>query len=173
MQYRLEETQRMLSNESSSDDDAKKIIPENSEKEMQFLFAKNDTETVALTTTEDNDIMMDAVNMAVNAQLNSYRANINGTEDINHGVYTMCISDKVERTIKNGSWGSSNGSPSSSTHTQDVKVQSSTPNKSTKTKVVISKSLKKKAKKIECPGLKAYLMSFKKKCKFQLEIKLD
>ena len=173
MIYRLEETQRMLSNESSSDDDAEKIIPESSEKEIQFLFAKNDTEAVALTTTEDNDIMMDAVNMAVNAQLNSYRANINGTEDINHGLYTMCISDKVERTIKNGSWGSSNGSPSSSTHTQDVKVQSSTPNKSTKTKVVISKSLKKKAKKIECPGLKAYLMSFKKKCKFQLEIKLD
>ena len=173
MQYRLEETQRMLSNESSSDDDAKKIVPEKPKKEMQFLFAKNDTETVALTTTKDNDIMMDAVNMAVNAQLNSYRANINGTEDINHGLYTMCISDKVERTIKNGSWGSSNGSPSSSTHTQDVKVQSSTPNKSTKTKVVISKSLKKKAKKIECPGLKAYLMSFKKKCKFQLEIKLD
>ena len=62
MQCRLDETQRMLSNESSWDDDAKKIIPENSEKEMHFLFAKNDTETVALTTTEDNDIMMDAVN---------------------------------------------------------------------------------------------------------------
>ena len=64
MQYRLEETQRMLSNESSSDNDAKKIIPENSEEEMQLLFAKNDTETVALTTTEDNDIMMDAVKRA-------------------------------------------------------------------------------------------------------------
>ena len=169
MQYRLEETQRMLSNESSSDDDAKKIIPENSEKEMQFLFAKNDTETVALTTTEDNDIMMDAINMAVTAQINSNKANSNGIKEINHGLYTMCVSNNVERAIINGSV----GSPCSSTHTQDVKVQSSTPNKSTKTKVVISKSLKKKAKKIECPGLKAYLMSFKKKCKFQLEIKLD
>ena len=159
MQYRLEETQRMLSNESSSDDDAKKIIPENSEEEMQFLYAENDTETVALTTTEDNDIMMDAMNMAINAQLNSYRANINGTEDINHGLYTMCMSDKVERAIINGS----NGSPSSSTLPQDVEIQSSTPIKSTKTKVVISKTLKKKAKKIECPGLKAYLKSFKKR----------
>ena len=159
MQYRLEETQRMLSNESSSDDDAKKIIPENSEEKLQLLFAKNDTETVALATTEDNDIMLDTVNMAVTAQLNSNKANSNGIEDINHGLYTMCVSDNVERAIINGSV----GSPCSSTHTQDVKVQSSTPNKSTKTKVVISKTLKKKAKKIECPGLKAYLMSFKKK----------
>ena len=159
MQYRLEETQRMLSNESSSDDDAKKIIPENSEKEMQFLFAKNDTETVALTTTEDNDIMMDAVNMAVTAQLNSNKANSNGIEDINHGLYTMCVSDNIERAIINGS----DGSPCSSTLPQDIEMQSSTPIKSTKTKVVISKTLKKKAKKIECPGLKAYLMSFKKK----------
>ena len=159
MQYRLEETQRMLSNESSSDDDAKKIIPENSEEEMQFPFAKNDTETVALTTTEDNDIMIDAVNMAVTAQLNSNKANSNGTEDINHGLYTMCVSDNIERAIINGS----DGSPCSSTLPQDIEMQSSTPIKSTKTKVVISKTLKKKAKKIECPGLKAYLMSFKKK----------
>ena len=99
MQYRLEETQRMLSNESSSDDDAKKIIPENSEKEMQFLFAKNDTETVALTTTEDNDIMIDAVNMAVTAQLNSNKANNNGIEDINHGLYTMCVSDILREPL--------------------------------------------------------------------------
>ena len=155
MQYRLEETQRMLSNESSSDDDAKKIIPENSEEEMQLLFAKNDTETVALTTTEDNDIMIDAVNMAVTAQLNSNKANSNGIEDINHGLYTMCVSDNVERAIIG-----SVGSPCSSTLPQDIKIQISKPIKSTKTKVVISKTLKKK---IDCPGLKAYLMSFKKK----------
>ena len=99
MQYRLEETQRMLSNESSSDDDAKKIIPENSEEEMQLLFAKNDTETVALTTTEDNDIMMDAVNMAVTAQLNSYKTKINGIEDINHGLYTMCVPDTLREPL--------------------------------------------------------------------------
>ena len=156
MQYRLEETQRMLSNESLSDDDAKKIIPENSEEEMQLLFAKNDTETVALTTTEDNDIMMDAVNMAVTAQLNSNKANSNGIEDINHGLHTMCVSDNIERAIINGSV----GSPCSSTLPQDIKIQSSKPIKSTKTKVVISKTSKKK---IDCPGLKAYLMSFKKK----------
>ena len=136
---------------------------------MQFLFAKNDTETVALTTTEDNDIMMDAVNMAITAQLNSNKANSNGIEDINHGLYTMCVSDNVERAIINGSV----GSPCSSTLPQDIKIQSSKPIKSTKTKVVISKTLKKKAKKIECPGLKAYLMSFKKNENFQLEIKLD
>ena len=159
MQYRLEETQRMLSDESSSEDDAKKIIPENSEEEMQLLFANNDTEKVALTTAEDNDIMIDEVNMAVTAQLNTNKANSNGTEDINHGLYTMCVSDKVERAITNGS----DGSSSSSTLPQDIEIQSSTPIKSTKTKVVISKTLKKKAKKIECPGLKAYLMSFKKK----------
>ena len=123
---------------------------------MQFLFAKNDTETVALTTTEDNDIMMDAVNMAVTAQLNSNKANSNSIGDINHGLYTMCVSDDVERAIINGSV----GSPCSSTLLQDVKIQSSKPIKSTKTKVVISKTLKKK---IDCPGLKAYLMSFKKK----------
>ena len=158
MQYRLEETQRMLSNESSSDDDAKKIIPKNSKEKMQLLFAKNETETVALTTTEDNDIMINAVNMAVTAQHNINNANSNGIKDINHGLYTMCVSDKVERAIVN----SSNGSPSSSTLLQDVKIQSSKPIKSTKTKVVVSKT-KKKTKKIECPGLKAYLMSFKKK----------
>ena len=155
MQYRLEETQRMLSNESSSDDDAEKIIPKSSEKEIQFLFAKNDTEAVALTTTEDNDIMTDAVNMAVTAQLNSYKTKINGIEDINHGLYTMCVSDNVERAIIG-----SVGSPCSSTLPQDIKIQISKPIKSTKTKVVISKTLKKK---IDCPGLKAYLMSFKKK----------
>ena len=159
MQYRLEETQRMLSDESSSDDDAKKIIPENSEEEMQLLFAKNDTETVALTTTEDNDIMIDEVNMAVTAQLNTNKANSNGTVDINHGLYTMCVSDKVERAIINGS----DGSSSSSTLPQDVEMQCTTPIETTKTKVVISKTLKRKAKKIECPGLKAYLMNFKKK----------
>ena len=147
MQYRLEETQRMLSNESSSDDDAKKIIPENSEEEMQLLFAKNDTETVALTTTEDNDIMIDAVNMAVTAQLNINNANSNGIKDINHGLYTMCVSDKVERAIVNGS----NGSPNSSTLLQDVKIQSSKPIKSTKTKVVISKILKYRAPRLLNP----------------------
>ena len=157
--YKLEETQRMLSDESSSEDDAKNIIPEYSEEEMQLLFANNDTEKVALTTAEDNNIMIDEVNMAVTAQPNTNKANSNDTEGINHGLYTMCVSDKVERAIINGS----NGSPSPSSLPQDVKIQSSTPNKSTKTKVVISKTLKKKAKKIECPGLKAYLLSFKKK----------
>ena len=149
----------MLSDESSSEDDAKNIIPEYSEEEMQLLFAENDAEKVALTTTEDNDIMMDAVNMAITAQLNSNKANNNGIEDINHGLYTMCVSDNVERAIINGSV----GSPCSSTLPQNTKIQSSKPIKSTKTKVVVSKTLKKKAKKIECPGLKAYLMSFKKK----------
>ena len=128
-------------------------------KKYNYYLQKNDTETVALTTTEDNDIMIDAVNMAVTAQLNSNKANINGTEDINHGLYTMCVSDNIERAIINGS----DGSPCSSTLPQDIEMQSSTPIKSTKTKVVISKTLKKKVKKIECPGLKAYLMSFKKK----------
>ena len=158
-QSRLEETQRMLSEESSSEDDAKRIIPENSEEEMQLLFANNDTERVALTTAEDNDIMIDEVNMALTAQLNTNKANSNGTEDINHGLYTMCMSDKVGIAIINGS----DGSSSSSTLPQDVKMQSTTHIETTKTKVVISKTLKKKVKKIECPGLKAYLKSFKKR----------
>ena len=123
MQYRLEETQCMLSEGSSSEDDAKKIIPENSEEEMQLLFAKNDTETVALTTTEDNDIMIDAVNMAVTAQLNTNKANSNGTEDINHGLYTMCVSDNIDRGIINGS----DGSPCSSTLPQDIEMQNTAP----------------------------------------------
>ena len=159
MQYRLEETQRMLSDESSSEDDAKKIIPENSEEEMQLLFANNDTDKVALTTAEDNDIMIYEVNMAVTAQLNTNKANSNGTEDINHGLYTMCVSDKVERAIINGS----DGSSSSSTLPQDVEMQSTAPIETTKTKMIISKTLKKKVKKLECPGLKTYLKSFKKR----------
>ena len=159
-QRKLEETQPTLGEDSSSDTDTEyQTVPENSEEERQLLSTENDTEGVASTTNEDDDIIIDEVNIAVTAQVSTNNANSNGTADINHGLNTMSVSDKVKRAISNGS----DGSSSSSTLPQDVEIQSSTPIKSTKTKVVISKTLKKKAKKIECPGLKAYLMSFKKK----------
>ena len=75
------------------------------------------------------------------------------------------MSDKAGRAIINGS----DSSSSSSMLPQDVEMQSTTPIETTKTKVVISKTLKKKVKKTECPGLKAYLKSFKKAKKQEVQ----
>ena len=130
MQHRLEETQRTLSEDISSEDDTERIIPENSEEERQLLSAKNDTEEVALTTTEDNDIIIDEVNIAVTAQVNTNKANSNGTADINHGLNTMSVSDKVKRAISNGS----DGSSGSSTLPQDVEMQNTAPTETDETK---------------------------------------
>ena len=129
-QRRLEETQRTLSEDSSSEDDTERTVPENSEEERQLLSAENDVEEVASTTNEDDDIIIDEVNIAVTAQVNTNKANSNGTADINHGLNTMSVSDKVKRAISIGS----DGSSSCSTLPQDVEMQNTTPTETNETK---------------------------------------
>ena len=71
-QRKLEETQPTLGEDSSSDTDTEyQTVPENSEEERQLLSAENDTEGVASTTNEDDDIIIDEVNIAVIAQQNT------------------------------------------------------------------------------------------------------
>ena len=122
-QRRLEETQRTLSEASSSEDEAEITVPENSEEERQLLSAENDIEEVASTTNEDDDIIIDEVNIAVNAQVNTNRPNSNGTADINHGLNSMSVSDRVKRAIKHGYDGTSSPPPPS----QDVEMQNTAP----------------------------------------------
>ena len=122
-QRRLEETQRTLSEDSSSGDDAERTVVENSEEERQLLSIANDTEEAASTTNEDDDIIIDEVHIAVTAQVNTKKANSNGTADINHGLNTMSVSDKVKRALSVGS----DGSPSCSTLPQDVEMQNTAP----------------------------------------------
>ena len=122
-QRRLEETQRTLSEASSSEDEAEITVPENSEEERQLLSAENDIEEVASTTNEDDDIIIDEVNIAVNAQANTNRTNSNGTADINHGLNSMSVSDRVKRAIKHGYDGTSSPPPPS----QDVEMQNTAP----------------------------------------------
>ena len=122
-QRRLEETQRTLSEASSSEDEAERTVPENSEEERQLLSAENDIEEVASTTNEDDDIIIDEVNIAVNAQANTNRTNSNGTADINHGLNSMSVSDRVKRAIKHGYDGTSSPPPPS----QDVEMQNTAP----------------------------------------------
>ena len=122
-QRRLEETQRTLSEGSSSEDEAERTVPENSEEERQLLSAENDIEEVASTTNEDDDIIIDEVNIAVNAQANTNRTNSNGTADINHGLNSMSVSDRVKRAISNGYDGTSSPPPPP----QDVEMQHTAP----------------------------------------------
>ena len=129
-QRKLEETQRTLSEDSSSGDDAERTVPENSEEERQLLSAENDVEEVASTTNEDDDIIIDEVNIAVTAQVNTNKINSNGTADINHGLNTMSVSDKVKRAISIGS----DGSSSCSTLPQDVEMQNTAPTETNETK---------------------------------------
>ena len=129
-QRRLEETQHTLSEDSSSGDDAERTVVENSEEERQLLSITNDTEEAASTTNEDDDIIIDEVNIAVTAQVNTKKANNNGTADINHGLNTMSVSDKVKRAISIGS----DGSSSCSTLPQDVEMQNTAPTETNETK---------------------------------------
>ena len=122
-QRRLEETQHTLSEDSSSGDDAERTVVENSEEERQLLSIANDTEEAATTTNEDDDIIIDEVHIAVTAQVNTKKTNSNGTADINHGLNTMSVSDKVKRALSVGS----DGSPSCSTLPQDVEMQNTAP----------------------------------------------
>ena len=138
-QRRLEETQRTLSEDSSSGDDAERTVVENSEEERQLLSITNDTEEVASTTNEDDDIIIDEVNIAVTAQVNTKKANSNGTADINHGLNTMSVSDKVKRALSVGS----DGSPSCSTLPQDVEMQNTAPTENNETKEDHVKSVEK------------------------------
>ena len=129
-QRRLEETQRTLSEDSSSEDDTERTVPENSEEERQLLSAENDTEEVASTTNEDDDIIIDEVNIAVTAQQNTNSVNGNGTADINHGLNTMSVSDKVKRAISDGS----DVSSSASTLPQDVEMHNTAPTETNEAK---------------------------------------
>ena len=129
-QRKLEETQRTLSEDSSSGDDTERTVPENSEEERQLLSAENDTEEVASTTNEDDDIIIDEVNIAVTAQLNNNSVNGNGTADINHGLNTMSVSDKVKRAISDGS----DVSSSASTLPQDVEMHNTAPTETNEAK---------------------------------------
>ena len=129
-QRKLEETQHTLGEDSSSDDDTERTVPENSEEERQLLSAENDTEEVASTTNEDDDIIIDEVNIAVTAQVNTNNANSNGTADINHGLNTMSVSDKVKRAISDGS----DVSSSASTLPQDVEMHNTAPTETNEAK---------------------------------------
>ena len=130
-QRKLEETQPTLGEDSSSDTDTEyQTVPENSEEERQLLSTENDTEGVASTTNEDDDIIIDEVNIAVTAQLNTNSANGNGTADINHGLNTMSVSDKVKRAISDGS----DVSSSASTLPQDVEMQNTAPTETNEAK---------------------------------------
>ena len=123
-QRKLEETQPTLGEDSSSDTDTEyQTVPENSEEERQLLSADNDTVGVASTTNDDDDIIIDEVNIAVTAQLNNNSVNGNGTADINHGLNTMSVSDKVKRAISDGS----DASSSASTLPQDIEMQNTAP----------------------------------------------
>ena len=123
-QRKLEETQPTLGEDSSSDTDTEyQTVPENSEEERQLLSAENDTVGVASTTNDDDDIIIDEVNIAVTAQLNNNSVNGNGTADINHGLNTMSVSDKVKRAISDGS----DVSSSASTLPQDIEMQNTAP----------------------------------------------
>ena len=130
-QRKLEETQQTLGEDSSSDTDTEyQTVPENSEEERQLLSAENDKEGVASTTNEDDDIIIDEVNIAVTAQLNTNSANGNGTADINHGLNTMSVSDKVKRAISDGS----DVSSSTSTLPQDVEMHNTAPTETNEAK---------------------------------------
>ena len=130
-QRKLEETQHTLGEDSSSDTDTEyQTVPENSEEERQLLSADNDTVGVASTTNDDDDIIIDEVNIAVTAQLNNNSVNGNGTADINHGLTTMSVSDKVKRAISDGS----DVSSCSSTLPQDVEMQNTAPTETNEAK---------------------------------------
>ena len=130
-QRRLEETQPTLGEDSSSDAEAEyQTVPENSEEERQLLSADNDTVEVASTTNDDDDIIIDEVNIAVTAQLNSNSVNGNGTAGINHGLNAMSVSDKVKRAISDGS----DVSSSASTLPQDVEMHNTAPNETNESK---------------------------------------
>ena len=130
-QRKLEETQPTLGEDSSSDTDTEyQTVPENSEEERQLLSAENDTVGVASTTNEDDDIIIDEVNIAVTAQLNNNSVNGNGTADINHGLNTMSVSDKVKRAISDGS----DVSSSASTLPQDVEMHNTAPTETNEAK---------------------------------------
>ena len=130
-QRKLEETQPTLGEDSSSDTDTEyQTVPENSEEERQLLSADNDTVGVASTTNDDDDIIIDEVNIAVTAQLNNNSVNGNGTADINHGLNTMSVSDKVKRAISDGS----DVSSSASTLPQDVEMQNTAPTETNEAK---------------------------------------
>ena len=130
-QHKLEETQPTLGEDSSSDTDTEyQTVPENSEEERQLLSADNDTVGVASTTNEDDDIIIDEVNIAVTAQQNTNSVNGNGTADINHGLNTMSVSDKVKRAISDGS----DVSTSASTLPQDVEMQYTAPTETNEAK---------------------------------------
>ena len=130
-QRKLEETQPTLGEDSSSDTDTEyQTVPENSEEERQLLSVDNDTVGVASTTNDDDDIIIDEVNIAVTAQLNNNSVNGNGTADINHGLNTMSVSDKVKRAISNGS----DVSSSASTLPQDVEMHNTAPTETNEAK---------------------------------------